>query len=30
MTKREIYKRFSNLSNEELNTKNNEKNLCQK
>ena len=30
MTKREIYKRFTNLSDEESNTKNNKKNLCQK
>ena len=30
ITKREIYKKFTNLSNEELNTKNNKKNLCQK
>ena len=30
MTKREIYKKFTNLSDKELNTKNNKKNLCQK
>ena len=30
MTKREIYKKFTNLSNEELNIINNKKNLCQK
>ena len=29
MTKREIYKKFTNLSDEELNTKNNKK-TCQK
>ena len=30
MTKREIYKRFTNLSDKESNTKNNKNNLCQK
>ena len=30
MTKREIYKKFTNLSEKELNTKNNLKSLCQK
>ena len=30
MTKREIYKKFTKLSNEELNTINDKKNLCQK
>ena len=29
MTKREIYKKFTNLSQEKLNTINNKKNLCQ-
>ena len=30
MTKREIHKKFTNLSDKELKTKNNKKNLCQK
>ena len=30
MTKREIYKNFTYLSEKELNTKNNKKKLCQK
>ena len=30
MTKREIYKNFTYLSEKELNAKNNKKNLCQK
>ena len=30
MTKREIYKKFTNLSEKELNTKNNKKSLFQK
>ena len=29
MTEREIYKRFTNLSQEKLNTRNDKKNLCQ-
>ena len=30
MTKRQIYKKFTNLGEKELNTKNNKRNLCQK
>ena len=30
MTERKLYKKFDNLSEKELNTKNNKKNLCQK
>ena len=30
MTKRQIYKKLTNLSEKELNTKNNKKHLCQK
>ena len=30
MTKREIYKKFTNLSEKELNKSNDKKNLCQK
>ena len=30
MTKRQIYNKFTNLSEKELNTKNNKKKLCQK
>ena len=30
MTKRQAYKKFTNLSQEKLNTKTNKKNLCQK
>ena len=29
MTEREIYKKFTNLSQEKLNTRNDKKNLCQ-
>ena len=30
MTKRQIYKKFDNLSKKELNTRNNKKKTCQK
>ena len=30
MTKRQAYKKFTNLREKELNAKNNKKNLCQK
>ena len=30
MKKRQIYKKFTNLSEKELNTKNNKRKLCQK
>ena len=30
MTKRQIYKKFTNLSKKELNTRNNKKNIWQK
>ena len=30
MTKRQIHKKFTNLSEKELNTRNNKKNLCLK
>ena len=30
MTEKQIYKKFTNLSEKELNTKTNKKNLCQK